>query len=849
MTTLAKYKILPGADNRPPMLDKDLHDSWKSRMELYMQNREHRRMMLESVEHGPLIWPMIEENRLISFFRVYQLKSIHLSIIIELPRIYEKSLTSYARFTQRINDMNIYNMKLEQFQVNTKFLNSLPLEWSKFLSYVKLVKYLHTTNFDQLYTYLEQHEINANEVRLMRERNQDPLALVANHQMTPPHFNTYQSSYNNPMFQQQFSPSKSHQYGSTHPTQHYSIIYPSTPHAITYPLAPYPHAYSSTIYQKACPQPQSVLQIEYTEDLEFLADLGIAEGPVTQSVITHNASYQANDLDAYDSDCNDICIAKAVLLAHLSSYGSDVLSEVAFQRIRDAFSIIDLHYRLTRSSTTPIPYSTANQFGAVTDWYQAPRYCHVGFGRFHSYIHRGKDIFLAITSPLPSPLSLWSSPLPQIPPPISPPLPISSLPLPASPTYPLGYRAAMIRLRAETPSTSHLLPSSTPPSGTPPLPIPLPTSLPPLLLPSTSHRANVLEVTLPPQKRLCITLGLRFKVGKSSSAPTARPMGGFRADYGFVATLYDDIRVGHLARNCRSAASVNTAHNQRGTRAGQKPRCFECGAQGHFKRECPNLKNNNRGNETLIVRGDENDWENKTRLNIIWCTKTQKYMLKGCHVFLAHVTTKETQDKSEKKRLEDIPIVRYFPEVFLEDLPGLPPTQQVEFQINLIPSAAHVVRAPYRLAPSEMKELLDQLKELSNKGFIRPNLMNCVCKPYLDKFVIIFIDDILIYSKNKEEHEEPLKLILELLKKEELFIEGFLKIPKLMTKLTQKGVKFDWDEKQEAAFQLIKQKLCSAPILALPEGSENFVVYCDALHKGLGVVLMQREKVFANCLR
>ncbi|GJZ22594.1 hypothetical protein Tco_0559633 [Tanacetum coccineum] len=124
-------------------------------------------------------------------------------------------------------------------------------------------------------------------------------------------------------------------------------------------------------------------------------------------------------------------------------------------------------------------------------------------------------------------------------------------------------------------------------------------------------------------------------------------------------------------------------------------------------------------NETLIVRGDESDRGNETRLNIISCTKMQKYMLKGCPIFLAHVTTKETEDKSEKKRLEDVPIVRDFPEVFPEDLPGLPPTRQVEFQINLIPGAAPVARAPYRLALSEMKEMLDQLQELSDKGFIR----------------------------------------------------------------------------------------------------------------------------------
>ncbi|GKD91747.1 hypothetical protein Tco_1367254 [Tanacetum coccineum] len=93
----------------------------------------------------------------------------------------------------------------------------------------------------------------------------------------------------------------------------------------------------------------------------------------------------------------------------------------------------------------------------------------------------------------------------------------------------------------------------------------------------------------------------------------------------------------------------------------------------------------------------------------------------GSHVFLAHVTTKEIEDKSEKKRLEDVPIVKDFPDVFPEDLPGLPQTRQVEFHIDLVLGAAPVARAPYRLAPSEMKELADQLQELSDKGFIRPS--------------------------------------------------------------------------------------------------------------------------------
>ncbi|GJZ94161.1 putative reverse transcriptase domain-containing protein [Tanacetum coccineum] len=127
------------------------------------------------------------------------------------------------------------------------------------------------------------------------------------------------------------------------------------------------------------------------------------------------------------------------------------------------------------------------------------------------------------------------------------------------------------------------------------------------------------------------------------------------------------------------------------------------------------------GNETLIVHGDGSNRGHEARLHIISYTKTQEYMLKGCPVFLANVNTKETEDKSEKKRLEDVPIVRDFPDVFPEDLSGLPLTRQVEFQIDLIPGAAPVARAPYRLAPSEMKELSEQLKELSDKGFIRPS--------------------------------------------------------------------------------------------------------------------------------
>ncbi|GJU49718.1 reverse transcriptase domain-containing protein [Tanacetum coccineum] len=361
------------------------------------------------------------------------------------------------------------------------------------------------------------------------------------------------------------------------------------------------------------------------------------------------------------------------------------------------------------------------------------------------------------------------------------------------------------------------------------------------------------------------------------------------------------------------------------------------------------------GNDMLIVQGERSGVKNESRL--------------------------EEETKIPKRRIEDVPVVRDFPEVFPEEFLGLPPTRQVEFHIELIPGAAPVTRAPYRLAPVEMKELAEQLKELFDKGFIRlssspwgapilfvkkkdgsfrmcidyrelnkltvkncyplpriddlfdqlqgssiyskidlrssyhqlrvreedipktafrtryghyefqvmpfgltnapavfMDLMNRMCKPYLDKFVIVFIDDILIYSCNEKEHKEHLKTILELLKKEELyakfykcefwintvkflgyvidssgyyrrFIEGFSKIAKLMTELTQKNQNFNWGEEHEEAFQLLKQKLYAAPILTLLKGSEDFVVYCDASIKGLGMALMQRMKVIAYAFR
>nr|GEW86875.1 reverse transcriptase domain-containing protein [Tanacetum cinerariifolium] len=267
------------------------------------------------------------------------------------------------------------------------------------------------------------------------------------------------------------------------------------------------------------------------------------------------------------------------------------------------------------------------------------------------------------------------------------------------------------------------------------------------------------------------------------------------------------------------------------------------------------------GNETLTFRGNESNNGRESRLTVISCSKAQEYMAKGCQIFFAQISAKKKEDKSEGKQIKDVPIIQDFSEVFPEDLPDIPKTAfrtrygHYEFQVM-----------PFGII---------------NTPAVFMDLMNRVCKPYLDKFAIVFIDDILIYSKDEKEHEEHLKAILEFLKEEKLyakfskcefwipkvqflahvidsrgihvdpakiefikdwaspktptkihqflglagyyrrFIEGFSKIVKSMTKLTQKGIKFDWGEKEENAFQLSRS--CAHP------GKANVVT--DALSR------------------
>ncbi|GJU43950.1 hypothetical protein Tco_1201216 [Tanacetum coccineum] len=309
MTTLADKSLLSGGDNKPPMLEKHLYDSWKSRMELYMMNRPHGRMILASVEKGPLVWPSITEDgvtRLKEYVELTPAEAIQadcdikaINIILQgLPTeiyalvsqhrvakdLWEKikllmqgtSLTKqerecklydefdkftykkgetlheyYLRFTLLLNDMNIYKMPLEQFQVNTKFLNTLPDEWSKFVTDVKLVKDLHTTNVDQLHAYLQQHERHANEVRLMHERNSDPLALVASHQLTQPAYQSHLHTHPKSLSQLHVSPYQSSQFVTPYQTQQFTTNQ-STPLSITYPSNEYQSIVHHNIYS---PQP------------------------------------------------------------------------------------------------------------------------------------------------------------------------------------------------------------------------------------------------------------------------------------------------------------------------------------------------------------------------------------------------------------------------------------------------------------------------------------------------------------------------------------------------------------------------------------------------------------------
>ncbi|GKD76498.1 hypothetical protein Tco_1339119 [Tanacetum coccineum] len=195
MTTLAEHIIVVGAKNRPPMLEKSMYDSWASRIRLFIKGRKSGRMMLDSIDNGPLVYPIVKEDATNIILHglppdVYALVN-HQEAAKDILDIGETLYEYYWRLSQLINDMHTIGMTMHQVQVNTKFLNALPPEWSKFVMDVKLAKRLYTTNYDQLYAYLNQHKRHAQEVRVMRERYPDYLTLVASSQTL---YNPSQSS-------------------------------------------------------------------------------------------------------------------------------------------------------------------------------------------------------------------------------------------------------------------------------------------------------------------------------------------------------------------------------------------------------------------------------------------------------------------------------------------------------------------------------------------------------------------------------------------------------------------------------------------------------------------------------
>nr|GEV20021.1 retrovirus-related Pol polyprotein from transposon TNT 1-94 [Tanacetum cinerariifolium] len=345
-------------------------------------------MILESIKNGPLLWSTVEENGVTRPKKYSELSATEAiqadcdvkatNIILQglPPDVYalkgESLREFYLRFSLLLNDINIYNMKLEQFQVNTKFLNTLPPEWSKFMTDVKLVRDLHTKNVDQLHAYLGQHKYHANEVRLMHEdtglvvlmfQKGDDLIDAINYMMSfliavvtswyPLTNNQLRNSSNlrkqatinngrvtvQPIHRRQNSlaTGMSRQYtsgpsGNNSGKQRAIVCYncKGKGHMSKQCIKPKRKRDEAWFKDKVLlVQAQANRQVLHEEELEFLADPGIAEAQSTPYVITNNVAYQVDDLDAYDYDCEEINFAKIALMENLSHYGSDNLAETS----------------------------------------------------------------------------------------------------------------------------------------------------------------------------------------------------------------------------------------------------------------------------------------------------------------------------------------------------------------------------------------------------------------------------------------------------------------------------------------------------------------------------------------
>nr|GEV84032.1 hypothetical protein [Tanacetum cinerariifolium] len=389
MTTIADKAILSDADNRPPMLKKDIVTRPKKYFELSATEAIQADCNVKATNiilHG--LPPEERECKLYDEFNKFAYKKG------------ETLRDFYLRFSLLLNDMNIYNMKLEQFQVNTKFLNTLSPEWSKFVTDVKLVRDLHTTNIDQLYAYLGKYEFHANESprygspyqsqQYSNNESSTPFSITypSNDYQSSIHHNVYSLSSSIPLLE--YAPLVSQQpefsqpdsglivqcfrklWNSSNPRQQATIndgritlqlvsgrqisFASGTSRTYTPGTSGSNSGKQMTVIcynckreghmSKQCTKPkrkrdyswfkdkvllvqaQANGQILHEEELAFLADPRIVEGQATQTVIAHNAAYQVDDLDAYDSNCDELNTAKVALMANLSHYGSDALDEV-----------------------------------------------------------------------------------------------------------------------------------------------------------------------------------------------------------------------------------------------------------------------------------------------------------------------------------------------------------------------------------------------------------------------------------------------------------------------------------------------------------------------------------------
>nr|GFB32969.1 hypothetical protein [Tanacetum cinerariifolium] len=310
-----------------------MYDSWRSRMEMYMLNRQHGRIILESVEHRPRLWPSVTEEGVTRLKKYFELKgnANFMMYLISLRIRRERHfLDFYLRFSLLLNEMNMYNMKLEQFQVNMKFLNTLPPEWSKFVTDVKLsspyTTSYHTPQFVSqgssssnlsISYHMNDTSSAVNHNAYMASAPQIDYALIAHH---PSEHSSPETGLVVMVFQKGDDPIDAINHMMSFLTSVVTSRYPTTNNQLRT---------SSNPRQQATINDERVtIQPIQGRQNHMSVDPRTAESSPNQTVVTTNAAYQADNLDAYDSDCDKLNSAKVALMENLSYYGSDNLAEV-----------------------------------------------------------------------------------------------------------------------------------------------------------------------------------------------------------------------------------------------------------------------------------------------------------------------------------------------------------------------------------------------------------------------------------------------------------------------------------------------------------------------------------------